>query len=226
MFASLFFCVAVVYAKSAPPKTKTTTSKSTKTTTTKTPTTAPKTNSDIKTSTTEVKTEAGKIKWLSWEEMVALNEKKPKKIFVDFYTSWCGWCKVMDKNTFEDSMVAEIMMRDFYCVKFDAERRDTITFMNKKWNFIPGGRNGYHELAAYFMQNQLSYPTFTVLTSDYKLITPLKGYIQVPQFEPVIDFLGKDYWKPESGKNIDQYKQEYKSPRKTPWTPPAGPGGH
>lgn len=180
----------------------------------------------------ELKVEANntndkKINWLTWDEMVKLNEKHPKKIFIDFYTSWCGWCKVMDKNTFEDSIVASLMMKDFYCVKFDAERRDTINFLNKTWKFIPGGRSGIHELAMYFMQNQASYPTFCVLTSDYKLITPLKGYIAVPQFEPVISFLGQDFWKPEYGKNIETYKATYQSPRTTPWVDPRqAPGAH
>lgn len=172
------------------------------------------------TTTSTVAIAAKKINWLTWDEMVKLNEKNPKKIFIDFYTSWCGWCRVMDKNTFEDTIIAEIMMKDFYCVKFDAERKDPITFLNKTWNHIPGGRGGYHELAAYFMQNQPSYPTFCVLTSDYKLIAPLKGYIAVPQFEPTISFLGKDFWKPESGQNLESYKATYKSPRTTPWVQP------
>jgi thioredoxin-related protein len=161
-----------------------------------------------------------KIHWLSWEEMVKLNEKDPKKIFIDFYTSWCGWCKVMDRNTFDDSLVAEMMTKDFYCVKFDAERKDTIDFQNRKWVFIPGGRTGYHELAAYFMQNQLSYPTMCVLTPSYELITPLKGYIAPPQFEPVISFIGQDFWMPEKKKNFEEYKLTYKTTRTTPWVQP------
>lgn len=169
-----------------------------------------------------VKTETGekKIKWLSWDEMVKLNEKNPKKIFIDFYTSWCGWCKVMDKNTFEDTIVAELMSKDFYCVKFDAERKDTIQFIGKPWPWVAGGRGGYHTLAAYFMQNQLSYPTFCVLTSKYELISPLKGYIPVPQFEPIISYLGQDLWMPSKNRNLETYKQEYKSPRTTPWVQP------
>ncbi|MDB5228596.1 MAG: thioredoxin-related protein [Bacteroidota bacterium] len=161
-----------------------------------------------------------KINWLSWEEMVKLNEKNPKKIFIDFYTSWCGWCKVMDRNTFEDTLIAQMMSKDFYCVKFDAERKDTIHFQNRNWVFIPGGRTGYHELAAYFMQNELSYPTMCVLTPKYELITPLKGYIAVPQFEPVISFIGQDFWMSEKKKNFEEYKVTYKSPRTTPWLPP------
>ena len=184
-----------------------------------------KTKSTEKTATTSTKTETvatvveKKINWLTWDEMVKLNEKNPKKIFIDFYTSWCYWCKVMDKNTFEDPIVSEIMSKYFYCVKFDAERRDTIHFLNRNWVFVPGGRSGYHQLAAYFMENQLSYPTMTILTHDYKLITPLKGYIAVPQFEPLISFYGQDFWMPEKGKSFDDFKQQYISPRSTPWVP-------
>ncbi len=158
-----------------------------------------------------------KINWLTWDEMVKLNEKNPKKIFIDFYTAWCGWCKVMDRNTFEDSLVATLMTKDFYCVKFDAERKDTIQFLGKSWPWIPGGRGGYHTLAAYFMQNQLSYPTFCVLTSNFELISPLKGYIPPPQFEPIISYLGQDLWIPSKNVKLEDYKRDYKSPRVTPW---------
>ena len=177
----------------------------------------PKTTA-TETKTTEANSGEKKIKWLSWDEMVKLNAKNPKNI--DFYTSWCGWCKVMDRNTFEDPTVAELMSKYFYCVKFDAERKDTISFLNKNWVFVPGGRSGYHELAAYFMQNQMSYPTFCVLTPDFKLITPLKGYITVPQFEPVVSYLGQDFWMPSKNQDLETYKQNYKSPRTTPWVAP------
>ena len=33
-----------------------------------------------------------KIKWMGFEEAVALGEKQPKKLFIDVYTNWCGWC--------------------------------------------------------------------------------------------------------------------------------------
>ena len=161
-----------------------------------------------------------KVEWLKLDEVSAKIKLQTKPVLIDLYTDWCYWCKVMDKNTFEDPTVAGLMSKYFYCVKFDAERKDTIAFLNKDWVFVPGGRSGYHELAAYFMQNNLSYPTMCVLTPDFKLITPLKGYMAVPQFEPVISYLGQDFWMPSKKQDLELYKQNYKSPRTTPWTPP------
>ncbi|MBC7775464.1 MAG: DUF255 domain-containing protein [Phycisphaerae bacterium] len=40
------------------------------------------------------------LKWYTWEQAVELNKTKPKKIVVDVFTDWCGWCKKMDKGAF------------------------------------------------------------------------------------------------------------------------------
>ena len=51
-------------------------------------------------STTTVAPKEEAVKWLTIEQAQELNKKKPRKIFVDVYTDWCGWCKKMDKTTF------------------------------------------------------------------------------------------------------------------------------
>ena len=35
-----------------------------------------------------------------FEEALEASKTEKRKIFIDVYTDWCGWCKVMDKNTF------------------------------------------------------------------------------------------------------------------------------
>ncbi|MEL6306057.1 MAG: DUF255 domain-containing protein, partial [Bacteroidota bacterium] len=64
---------------------------------------------------------AQQVEWMSWEEALALSESdaEPKKIFVDVYTDWCGWCKKMDKDTFQNEAVATYMKEHFYMVKMD-----------------------------------------------------------------------------------------------------------
>lgn len=40
------------------------------------------------------------IKWMTLDEVQLAMKKEPRKVFMDVYTDWCGWCKVMDKKTF------------------------------------------------------------------------------------------------------------------------------
>ena len=68
------------------------------------------------------------LKWYTWEEAVELNKTKPKKMFVDVYTDWCGWCKKMDKSTFADPAVAAYLAENFYPVKLNAEQKADIQF--------------------------------------------------------------------------------------------------
>ncbi|HEX5315417.1 MAG TPA: thioredoxin family protein, partial [Candidatus Kapabacteria bacterium] len=36
---------------------------------------------------------------VSFDEAKQAAVKEHKAIMVDFFTTWCGWCKVLDKNT-------------------------------------------------------------------------------------------------------------------------------
>src|SRR5690606_15282352 len=45
------------------------------------------------------------INWMTWDEAQVAMKKQPKKVWVDVYTDWCGWCKVMDKKTFSNPEV-------------------------------------------------------------------------------------------------------------------------
>ena len=124
------------------------------------------------------------VKWYSLEEAVALQKKKPKKIFIDMYTDWCGWCKRMDATTFTDPAVSAYLNENFYCVKFDAEQKNPVTFQGKTFNFITSGSRGYHELAAALLDGQLGYPSFVYLNEKLERITISPGYKQPAQIMP------------------------------------------
>lgn len=66
--------------------------------------------------------EHGKLAWFtgSFDEALAKAKTEQKVVFVDFWTSWCGWCKKLDKETFSDEQVAA-EMKDVVCLSVDAE---------------------------------------------------------------------------------------------------------
>src|SRR6188472_2721840 len=94
------------------------------------------------------KTEDGPVKWLTFEQAVEKAKTEKRPIFIDVYTDWCGWCKVMDKNTFSDPQVSKLLNEKFYAVKFNAEQHEDVVFQGTTFKFVPGGGKGYHQLAA------------------------------------------------------------------------------
>jgi thioredoxin-related protein len=143
-----------------------------------------------------------KIQWYTIEEVQKLNQDNPKKVFIDVYTDWCGWCKKMDATTFSDPKIVKILNEDFYAVKLDGEGQEAIIFKDKEYKFIPQGRKGYHELAAALMNGKLSYPTTVYLDENLNMIQPIPGYLQVKDLEPILIFLGKNHYKNQTWKDF------------------------
>ena len=141
--------------------------------------------------------QAQDINWISWEEAVQLSktDAQPKKIFVDVYTDWCGWCKKMDKNTFQHPDVSKYMQDNFYMVKLDAEGKDPIEYQGKTFKFVPSGRRGYHELAAALLQGRMSYPTVVFLDEQLNMLSPVPGYQQVEPFMQIAKYFGENIYK-------------------------------
>ncbi|MFM9007762.1 MAG: thioredoxin family protein [Bacteroidota bacterium] len=77
------------------------------------------------------------IQWMGFEEAVRRCDQQPRKLFIDVYTDWCGWCKRMDAGTFRDSAVVAYMNANYYAVKLDAETRDTLRFRENVFVYKP-----------------------------------------------------------------------------------------
>ncbi|MEJ2163586.1 MAG: thioredoxin family protein [Robiginitalea sp.] len=148
----------------------------------------------------EVELQAQEVAWMSWDEAVqkATKDTSPKKIFVDVYTDWCGWCKKMDKDTFQDPEVAAYMSENFYMVKLDAEQKDPIEFRGNSYTFVPSGRRGYHQLAAALLQGQMSYPTVVFLDEGLNMLSPVPGYQKPDAFLKIARYFGENIYKDTS----------------------------
>lgn len=57
----------------------------------------------------------------NWASILKKAKAENKVIFFDAYTTWCGPCKLMQKNVFTQASVADVFNKNFINVKFDME---------------------------------------------------------------------------------------------------------
>jgi len=154
-----------------------------------------------------------KIKWMSLTEAAKAQEKNPKKIMMDVYTNWCGPCKMLDQNTFQNPDVVKYVNENYYAVKFNAEGNEVIKYQGKEFrnpDFNPDstGRNAQHELSQAFGIN--SYPTIIFLDETSKPIMPVIGYQTPNQLELYLKlFFNNDHQKIETQEAWEQYQSKF-----------------
>ena len=134
----------------------------------------------------------------TWEEAVALAKKEKKKIFIDFFTEWCGPCLNMAQTVFPLPEVGEVYNKHFVCVKIDAEKGEgrefaqryqvrsypTYIFVNPKTQELIH-RSGSNKPAADFIADAES------------LILNRRDDGFRAAFRILLDAGGTRYWRPE-----------------------------
>lgn len=65
-----------------------------------------------------------KFSTLTWKQLSEQAKSSKKIIFVDFYTTWCGPCKHLEKEVFTDAEVGSYFNGQFINVRIDAEKEE------------------------------------------------------------------------------------------------------
>ena len=138
---------------------------------------------------------------------------------MDIYTDWCGPCKLMDKNTFQNPDVAQYLNNNFYAVKFNAEGNTKVSFKGREFSNInyneslKGGRNATHDFTRYLGIS--GYPTIVFFDKDANPIAPFTGYLNPNQIEIYLKLFKDEKYKDiksqeDFKKFMDGFTSEFK----------------
>jgi len=99
---------------------------------------------------------------IPFKDLVAKAKKEKKLVFIDAYASWCGPCKMMEKNVFVKKSVGDFFNKNFVNARIDMEKGE--------------GR----EIAVKF--GVRSYPTYLFLNGEGELVSQNYGYMEDSMF--------------------------------------------
>ena len=156
------------------------------------------------------------IDWINVNDLKEVLKTSKKNIIIDVYTNWCGPCKLMERNTFQNKYISKFINENYHAVKFNAEGNESINFMDKFFqnpNFDSSRvntRNSTHEFARFLGIS--AYPTTVFLDKDMNLITPVRGYLIPKQLEIYLElFKNDDYRTITSQSDFDNFIKNFKS---------------
>lgn len=134
--------------------------------------------------------------WMSYTEGMEQARALGKPVVIDFYTSWCRWCKEMDRRTFSDRQVAAYLGKHFVCIRLDAEKRTG----KLKWGdrtYTPAGLTRAFGVRAY--------PSLAYIDKDGDLVAVDPGFKQPGQFLQTLEYVRSGCH--DQGVSLDEYRR-------------------
>lgn len=124
------------------------------------------------------------LEWKKFEAALAEAGKMNKKVLVDVYTDWCGWCKKMDASTYADAGIASYLNKNYVVVKLNAESASKLVYRGTEYT--------ERDFASTFGVS--GYPSTIFLTAQGEPITIYPGFADPVKFQKVLSFIGENYY--------------------------------
>jgi thioredoxin-related protein len=141
----------------------------------------------------------GENQWISFDKGLDLAQKEDKPVVIDFYTSWCKWCKVMDEKTFSAPEVSSYLAEHFVTIRINAESR------SEKFSFKGEEYTPVQLTRAFGVRG---FPSLAYLDSEGELITIVPGFVPKETFLPFLHYIKNECYRQQMSFKEFLEKQE------------------
>lgn len=121
----------------------------------------------------------GAVTWYDFTTGIKMARDLKRPVLIDFHASWCRWCSVMEKETFNHAEVARRIKNDYIAVKVDLEAGKRITMGSQ--SFSP------REFAS--MLGVRGLPSVAFMDRNGELITLIPGFVKAGTFIPLLEYI-------------------------------------
>ena len=161
------------------------------------------------------------VEWHSFDDGVEAAQTQGKHIMVDVYTDWCGWCKKLEKETYADYAVREVLSESYVSVKLkgDSGKKLKVKGQPSQYGsqtllqFVATEEAGISEQGLTRGVLKITgYPTILFLSPDGRMITKLPGFHDAKSFVNIINYIKDDLYEvmtfDDYLKSLEQAKDE------------------
>jgi thioredoxin-related protein len=116
---------------------------------------------------------SNEIQWQSYETGMKMIKEQNKKGFLHFYTDWCTYCKIMNKQTFVDPKIIDYLNNNFVSIRVNADKQKDVA---KKYGVS-------------------RFPSTWFIAEDSTSLSNQPGFIQPDMLLDMLKFLYTDSFK-------------------------------
>ena len=134
------------------------------------------------------------VAWLPMDKGLEQASAQNKVIMVEFFATWCGYCKKMDAQVFPDARVQTQLAKHFVPVRVTESSDNMVAFKGKQVS----------EKVLTRQFGVTGFPTLVFMTSEGEPITKIPGFIEADTLESVLAFIGTGAYEKM---DYEQYKK-------------------
>lgn len=129
---------------------------------------------------TEAPHATGAVQWQTFDQGLAQAATEKKVVMIEFFATWCGYCKKMDEQVFPDERVQAQLSKYFVPVRVTESSENLVSFEGKQVT--------EKELTPQF--GVTGFPTLVFLSADGEPITKIPGFVEADTLQGVLQFIG------------------------------------